>query len=285
MVQKIDYIEYDPETLKRLQSTLLMMLEDFISVCEKNDIDYFVAGGTALGAIRHKGIIPWDDDIDIAYRRSDEDRIIALMREEYGDKYWFINPKIDPSFPYLPTHMCLKGTVFKEKIYTHDYKSGVFLDLYPLDDVYEDACKRFKQVLLAWLWGKLYIMYFVSNPVLYYEGWKAKLVRCGCAVGNRAMHLLRIRPSFLYKKALKYSLECSLSEHSSQLFMWPHNPTPFMCLLKKDDVFPARVVPFNHLNVCVPRNVEDYLKAEYGDFMTPPPEEKRHNHPPEKLVL
>ncbi len=285
MAHKIDYVEYNPEILAQLHSTLLGMLKDFIVVCEKNNIEYFATGGTALGAVRHRGMIPWDDDIDIAYRRSDEERIINLITEEYGDKYWFINPEIDSSFPYLPTHMCLKGTVYKEKIFPHEHRSGVFLDLYPFDDVYNDERRRKRQVLKAWFWGKLYIMYFATSPVLYYEGWKANLVRFGCKLGKKIMHLFRVPPSALHRKAMKYGLECSQTGASSHFFMWLHSPSPFTSLVKKDDVFPTRKMPFEDFEIRVPRKVEECLEASYGNYMTLPPKEKRHNHPPATLIL
>ena len=65
------YQAYDPEVLKRVQETELEILKDFIDLCDRHDIDYFGVGGTAIGAVRHQGFIPWDDDIDIGFLRKD----------------------------------------------------------------------------------------------------------------------------------------------------------------------------------------------------------------------
>ena len=73
--------EYDPETLKHLQDVYLMMLKDFIKVCDENQIEYFLDGGSALGAVRHQGFIPWDDDIDIILFRDEYNRLIEILEK------------------------------------------------------------------------------------------------------------------------------------------------------------------------------------------------------------
>ena len=75
--------EYDNITLKKLQNVELEILKDFIKLCDKHNIDYFGIAGTGIGAIRHKGFIPWDDDIDIALRRNDYDKFIKVVKEEF----------------------------------------------------------------------------------------------------------------------------------------------------------------------------------------------------------
>ena len=79
--------EYEESTLKKLQGIQLGILKDFIDVCKKYDLKYFLIFGTAIGAARHKGFIPWDDDIDIGMLRSDYDKFIDIMDKEMGEKY------------------------------------------------------------------------------------------------------------------------------------------------------------------------------------------------------
>ena len=93
------YQAYDPEVLKRVQETELEILKDFIDLCDRHDIDYFGVGGTAIGAVRHQGFIPWDDDIDIGFLRKDYDRFLALAKEELSDKYEVLNAIEDHNYP------------------------------------------------------------------------------------------------------------------------------------------------------------------------------------------
>ena len=80
------YREYDKETLDKLHKVELSILDDFVKVCEKNDLTYFLIGGSLLGAVRHQGFIPWDDDIDIGMPREDYDKFIKIGQEALGDK-------------------------------------------------------------------------------------------------------------------------------------------------------------------------------------------------------
>lgn len=285
MMQKKDYVEYDPETIAKLQRTLLMMLEDFISTCEENNIEYFAIGGTAIGALRHNGMIPWDDDIDIAYLREDEEKIIRGIKEKFGDKYWFANPELEKGFPYIPTHMCLTGTVFKEKNFDEDYNNGVFLDLYPYDKIFEDEKKQKRQVLRAWFYGKLYVLYFASSPILFISGIKAFFVKAICKVVNKFMHLLKVDPQALYAKAMHYGCACEKESASFNTITWLYDTDPYCGALKMDEVFPTRFAKFGDIEIRIPRDTDKYLTSVYGDYMTIPPAEKRHNHPPEILKL
>ena len=105
--------KYDTQTLKKLQSLELEMLEDFVSLCEKHRLRYFGIGGTGIGALRHKGFIPWDDDIDLAFPRSDYERFCRLVEEEMGDKYQILSAETDENYPLFTARMMRRGTTFR----------------------------------------------------------------------------------------------------------------------------------------------------------------------------
>lgn len=100
--------EYDPETLKHLQDVYLMMLKDFIKVCDENQIEYYLDGGSALGAVRHQGFIPWDDDIDIILFRDEYNRLIEILEKLPQDKYELLSSKNKKCYCRLHSQWNLK---------------------------------------------------------------------------------------------------------------------------------------------------------------------------------
>ena len=93
---------YKDSDLKKLKKLELMIFEDFIAICENHNIDYYISSGTALGAVRHGGFIPWDDDIDIAVFRKDYEKLLTILDEELSSKYYVIalEKQDDCFFPF-----------------------------------------------------------------------------------------------------------------------------------------------------------------------------------------
>ena len=117
------YKEYDKETLDKLHQVELEILDDFVSVCEKNKLRYFLTGGSMLGAVRHSGFIPWDDDIDIGMPREDYDKFIKLGSEALGDKYTLECFELNDNY-HLPFAKIVKNnTIFDEGLEKTNYKN------------------------------------------------------------------------------------------------------------------------------------------------------------------
>ena len=95
--------EYDAYTLKAVQEIELEMLECFLEICEKHDLTYFAFAGTGIGALRHGGFIPWDDDIDINMPRKDFEKFVEIAKRDYGDRYYFLNATTDEHYPLMTT--------------------------------------------------------------------------------------------------------------------------------------------------------------------------------------
>ena len=130
------YKEYDKETLDKLHQVELEILDDFVSVCEKHKLRYFLTGGTMLGAIRHKGFIPWDDDIDIGMPREDYDKFIKIGSEALGNKYTLDCFELNKKY-YLPFAKIKKNnTIFDEGLDDKNHK-GIFIDIIPFENVDE----------------------------------------------------------------------------------------------------------------------------------------------------
>ena len=96
MKKKKQFKEYDDFTLKRIQEVELEILKDFMDICDRHGLDYFGIAGTGIGALRHQGFIPWDDDIDVAMPRDDFEKLLPLVEKEMGDKYLIMNAERYP---------------------------------------------------------------------------------------------------------------------------------------------------------------------------------------------
>ena len=160
--------EYDPETLKHLQDVYLMMLKDFIKVCDENQIEYYLDGGSALGAVRHQGFIPWDDDIDIILFRDEYNRLIEILEKLPQDKYELLSSKNKKCYCRLHSQWNLKGT--KTEAYydmNTDFTLGICLDIFVLDNIPNDGLRKkifsIKQTLIR----KLIWSYEITNSEAY----------------------------------------------------------------------------------------------------------------------
>ena len=122
------------EQLLDLQKTLNGILRDIVSVCAKHHLQYFLGGGSALGAIRHHGFIPWDDDIDINMPREDHDRFVQVFRQEFGTKYWVHTPEETAGYGLLLSRVLLKGTSVRTREDFHNPECGAFIDIFVIEN-------------------------------------------------------------------------------------------------------------------------------------------------------
>ncbi len=277
------YREYDEKTLKKLQKTELEILKDFDELCRENGLSYFGGGGTAIGAVRHKGMIPWDDDIDVGLVRKDYVKFLRIAKQKkWREKYNVINAETMENYPLMSTRWCKKGTKFKEDaLKTLDGDLGIFLDVYCFDNIPDNELLMKIHGWRSWFWGKLLILYWLDEPVLYFDGFLGKAVTGICKGVHLGMRGLHISPRWLYRHTKRVTTCYDGKETRRVNYM--HDPRPFISIMNKSDIFPVRRMEFSGQEICVPANVEAYLDRRFGDYMTLPPEDKRHNHPPYEL--
>ena len=277
------YREYDEKTLKKLQKTELEILKDFDDLCRENGLSYFGGGGTAIGAVRHRGMIPWDDDIDVGLVRKDYVKFLRIAKQKkWREKYNVINAETMENYPLMSTRWCKKGTKFKEDaLKTLDGDLGIFLDVYCFDNIPDNELLMKIHGWRSWFWGKLMILYWLDEPVLYFDGFLGKAVTGICKGVHLGMRGLHISPRWLYRHTKRVTT-CYDGKETKRV-NYLHDPRPFISIMDKSDIFPVRRMEFSGQEICVPANVEAYLDRRFGDYMTLPPEEKRHNHPPYEL--
>ena len=258
-----------------------MILRVFDEFCITNNIEYVISSGAALGAVRHGGFIPWDDDIDVFMDSNNFNKFVALANEELCDRYYLLNRETDMHVPVMNTHLCLKGTEFRTADQYNIKNTGIFLDIFCFDNVPDDDEKMRWQWKKAWFWGKLMTLSEVKNPVIMCGGIRKKIFRVVLRIAHYGMRIIGLTPEFCYRKA-EYYRNLYNGENTKRI-AYLFGSKLFLELCDREDVFPPRRVQFEDVEVNAPKKIEKYLVDTYGDYMKLPPEEKRHNHVPEKL--
>ncbi len=271
---------YQEAELKKIQEFELGILSDFMKICDENGLRYFAFAGTGIGAVRHKGFIPWDDDIDVALPREDFEVFIRLVEKQMGDKYYVLNPERDENFPLTSTRLCIRGTRFVEKMFMDvDAPLGIFLDVYAYDNLADGKWAYRFQVWTAWFWSKLLILRSIKAPFLYQSGTKAKVIWAACSVVHHLLCFFHVSKRWLYRRC-KHA--CTKYNHrETKRFGYPCDTNPHWNTLYKDRTFPTQKWEFEGLRLNFPKDMYGMLHNFYGDtYMQLPPVEKRKTHFP-----
>ena len=271
---------YEEAELKRLQACELGILKDFMKICDENGLQYFGFAGTGIGAIRHKGFIPWDDDIDIAMPRADFERFLTLVEEQMGDRYYVLNTERYENFPLMTTRLCIRGTCFVEPAFMEvDCPFGIFLDLYPYDNLADGKLAYTIQVWSAWFWSKVLILRNIPRPVLFQSGAKAAVIRAVCAAMHGLLCLFHVPKRWIYNRCKKACTR--YNGRKTRRFGFPADTNPHWNTLEKEQALPPEKWEFEGLLLNFPRDIRAMLEHFYGDtYMELPPVEKRKTHFP-----
>ena len=273
--------EYKDEDLKKLQSLELMILKDVAAICDKHNLEYFIYGGTGLGAVRHEGFIPWDDDIDIAMFRDDYEKLLDIMDEELDSKFYVIalEKQEECFFPFAK--ICLKNTRFEDWWAKQmPFGEGIFIDIFPLDNVPESKFKRVIYHYRCRLFDHI-----VMNALLKIET-GSKLADFIHKFLYKFLNFLPISRGRLkkmyYNRLTKYRntdtdrVTCYFSQ------ITPSHFGKYEYYFKSEYT-PAKEFKFEDVCFLGPNDMDTVLRRSYTDYMELPPEDQRVNHAPEVL--
>ena len=273
---------YDTETLKHLQQGELMILKDCVDTGEANNIRYFGFGGTAIGALRHKGFIPWDDDIDVCLPAEDFNKLLDIYDKEWSEKYSIMNTERDINYPFPTTRIMLKGTQFcEEALAPLPLDLGIFLDVYCFDNVSDDEKEYQKQAFDAWFWSHMRILVDVPRPVILADGIKGKLLKAAVTMGRGVCKLLHLSTQKMYER--EQEARNRFAHVKTKRIAYLHDTDRFVNTYPVDEVFPVDKLDFDGIQVAFPNQNDKFLRMLYGDYMQMPPVEKRKNHYPARL--
>ena len=271
---------YSKEELKGVQEHLVDILIKIDSICEKHNINYFAIGGTLLGAIRHKGFIPWDDDIDIGMMRKDYDHFLKIASEELSENYFVLNYETNKNVPFSFTKVCKKDTLFVEyEVRKLNYPHTLFVDIIPFDKCPSDDNKQKKYLKRMLFWHQLF-----KSKTLWRVSKLANEKRSSIGkIARPILHilLLPISKKYIYKKMIKNMTKYNQDSECEKVCCWGGKKT--MELITS--YLPTRKMKFEQIQINTPNNSDLILKTQYGDYMQLPPENKRHSHMPYELKL
>lgn len=264
------------EQQPRWNAIIVDVLRAFDQICRKNGLTYFCGGGTAIGAVRHHGIIPWDDDIDLFMPRPDYDRFLSLTAEmDLGD-YEVLTPWNTLNYPFHFSKMCNRHTTLVEEADT-PCVTGLFIDIFPLDGTASDLDeairlkRRFRKIS-----NRLEAI-STHNTFLEY----LSLLKNRKEWGRFATKTL----GFFFRSSLRKYLLGQMERICRKYdYQSAENVVVYCGVYDEREIYPKAWVSgqvemeFEGLMVPLSVGYDQYLRQFFGDYMQLPPEEKRVSH-------
>jgi len=255
----------DEKTLRRAQLKMVEILTAIDDICTRHNIDYWLTAGTLLGAVRHNGFIPWDDDCDIIMFRKDYDRFMEIAQKELPKNLLLQNKDLNPNYPKKMTKVHMKGTKLVEakESMNEKFHQGIWVDVFILD-YYPDYAKYITRALqivpklhskkkkspkgsLKYLgYGALSgALYLLHGPLRYFFYWVSKFYQ-----RNENLKLIGLQ-----------------AEVFDDVFMTMEDLYP----INRNIIFEGKFFPIQN-------QYRKWLEEKYGDYMTIPPVEERRIH-------
>ncbi|MCS2168273.1 LicD family protein [Scandinavium manionii] len=260
--------------LRDAQLLMVDILSEVDRICKKNGIDYWIDAGTLLGAIRHSGFIPWDDDIDICMKRDDYVKFLSVVNDELNKSDFFVQTsKTDSKYKNLniPCKIRMNNTVIietwevEEGGYDKESHHGIFIDIFPYDKY---STNKFKRKYIQRILSQ-----FFKIKTLQPREKKKSVVSFFCRyigmiIPKRFIYLwLDVQSKRMMSKGRGYQYGAGIE-------------TPFFrAYFDEDEIFPTKDISFEGRVFKGPNKPYDYLTKMFGsEFMTLPPEENRIWH-------
>ena len=267
-------VTLSPETLRQLQMLELELLKEVDRICKKNHIHYNIVAGTMLGAVRHGGFIPWDDDADVAMLRKDYERFREVCATELDTtRYYFQDHKVTPGYRWGYGKLRVKNTLFLQIGREHmPYEQGVFIDIFPLDAVPDGQLHRTIVNAECFLVRK--VLWSKAGIRAEQTAWKRLL----CRIINKIPEKTALS---WYERLIRQAKKRDTQWTRILMF-----PTPNRCwgypvrwytgveeISFEGNIFPGVA------------DAKEYLRFKYGDYRILPPPEQRKTHPVSTIKL
>ena len=264
------------KTLRDLQLCELEIVRNVLEICEKHDLQIYMIGGTFLGAVRHRGFIPWDDDVDLGFSRKDYETFLQVAPEELKAGYYLWHYETDPTMPYYPAQVVDPSFEILDVSAKIPKMRSAWIDLFPLDGMPDGA-----------------ISYFFHKYRLLYLRMMLKFSQFDQVVAvnlkNRPLHekiLVAVGKHLHLEGKLDTLKRMRLIDRCLKKYPFENcrRVVNFMGAYKFREVFDRSVYedsveyPFEDITLPAPRDYDLVNRQLYGDYMTPPPVEEQNKH-------
>lgn len=268
------------EEREQLKQVLLEIYQDILNFCNKENLCVMLGGGSVLGAVRHGGFIPWDDDLDLIMPRKDYDYFYKEFPKYYSDKYTLYVPQEGYKMSNLFGKVIKKGTELVElqKI-TSDFDKGIYVDIFPLEFAPDNMAAQKVKGILSTIFCLVAVSIFVNqmrNPLI-----DKFMKQNKCTYFIYKVRLF-IGWLFSFKSYEYWYMKFDKFVRSKRITNYVTIPTGrkrYLGELQKTEVyFPVMPVEFEGKEAYIPGDYNKFLTDLYGDYMKIPPVEKRERH-------
>ena len=255
--------------LRKVQMSQLDIVLEIDRICRNNNIKYVLIGGSLLGAIRHKGFIPWDDDLDIGMLRNDYNKFLNLCyKDELNSNYSIQNWENEKNYGLGFSKIRINKTHYVEKTSQKlKINDGIFVDIFPYDNYFDDKKKQKKMLNSIAFWDRIYIYkkgFIPLNNTLF----KRLLAKA-----------VRFVSFFMSDKFIRNKLNeiTDSGEINSKYLINCYGCYKYTDVLLRESFDEIIYYEFEGYKLPIPKCYDENLKTIYGDYMTPPPMDKRYN--------
>lgn len=266
---------------KLLQNNLSIMANDVLDFCERHGLTVMLGGGSCLGAVRHCGFIPWDDDLDLNIPRSDYEFFVNHFEKEYGEKYALMIPGRTKGYTWRIPQIRKRGTHLMDFSSMGEEEDGLFLDLFVIDNAPNSTLLRLLQGSASM------VLTYLQSCRRYYER-REEYLKVSATSGEDALRTIRTKA--LIGRFTRFISVESLASVADRVNAACGNNTSRRVVIPtgrkfyfgetylREDYLPCSSAEFEGRCWPVPANAHAYLTQLFGDYMIVPPEEEREHH-------
>lgn len=275
-------IDLSQQQLDKLHGVLIEIVDDVMKFCQENNMICFLSGGTALGAARHKGFIPWDDDVDLNMTRESYNRFVPAFKKKFSDKYWIHTPEDNPYFGLSICRVRKKGTIVKTREdLVDDSEAGAYIDIFIVENVFDNKFLRTIQGVMAMFTKvclscrRFYRDRLIMKKTLEYDDDLKKVSRNRLIIGFLCSFL-----SVERWNKINNAIFSMCKNNKSNYVSIPAGKWHFFGEMYKREMFcKMSTMQFEGREYPVCVGMDEYMRILYGDdYMDMPPEEKRDKH-------